>query len=535
MTARRGKPEPCVAWSRTVAKPADFAAGIETEVKLATTADGLVQALNWPTFASSAAPQPRLLRSIYFDTANRDLSAEGIVLRIRTSDGANPVLTLKQPATGRHGPFHRSESEVPVPGMTPMLALFGPEIVADLLRITGGRPLEAQFETRVSRQTRHLASGGAEIEAAFDDGLVVLPDGRNLALCEIELELKSGDAGSLYDLARAAVDALPLTLDVTSKSEKGFQLKSGKPPLAVKSVALDLGRSTTLEDMMVRVLSSTVLQFVSNWTPLHQTDEAEPIHQLRVALRRMRSALKIFGRAVNHAGFDDLREDAKRIATALGRARELDAFRDNARKGLMASATRPAGCDALMKRVELRRKTSYADARAMIAGKETTDFILRIESALARHAWRVDVTAAESAVLQGSARAFSAATLERLRQRVLKRGRKLGKRSEEERHRLRIALKDLRYAMEFSAGLFGHSRRLQHWLGHIAALQDILGARNDAATTAQLLHDITAGASGETVRAAGYFTGWEARGLLETEDRLYAAWNDFRSLKPFWR
>ena len=534
MAARRGIPEACTAIAGAAAGPADFAAGIETEVKLATTAAGLVQALEWPPFAAGTGTGSRLLRSIYFDTANRDLLAQGIVLRIRTSDNADPVLTLKQPAHGRHGPFHRLESEVPAPGMTPMLALFGPDIAAELLGITGGQPLEAQFETRVTRQTRHITSGGAEIEAAFDNGVVVLPEVKELPLCEIELELKSGDAGSLYDLARAAVDALPLTLDVASKSQKGFQLKSGKPPSAEKSAALDLDRSAAFEQMMIRVLSSSTLQFISNWAPLHQTDEAEPIHQMRVSLRRMRTALKIFGHVLHFSEFGELRAEAKRLATALGKARALDAFRDNAKKAPLTSAVRAAGCEALMKRIEQHRKPAYAAARALIASKATTDFVLRIESILARHAWRDDSNITGHDLLDETARSFAAATLERLRRRVLKRGRKLRKRSEEERHSLRIALKDLRYTMEFSAGLFGHSRRLQRWLSKVAVLQDVLGARNDAMSTAQLLQDLVAGAPAETVRAAGFVVGWEAHGLLHSEDELHAAWEDFKSLKPFW-
>ena len=88
--------------------------------------------------------------------------------------------------------------------------------------------------------------------------------------------------------------------------------------------------------------------------------------------------------------------------------------------------------------------------------------------------------------------------------------------------------------MEFSAGLFGHSRRLQRWLSKVAVLQDVLGARNDAMSTVQLQQDLVAGAPAETVRAAGFVMGWEAHGLLHSEDELHAAWEDFKSLKPFW-
>ena len=207
MAAQHGKTGKRKLTASAGAAPVGFATGIETEVKLETTAEGLQLAVDWPPLGGGTPTTTQVLRSLYFDTNRRDLLAGGIVLRVRKADDAQPVLAIKQPANDRGRLFHRHEYQAPMRAMLPALDLMEPAVAASLLSVTAERPLEIQFETQVTRRTRTIAHEGAEIEVAFDHGRVVLPDGKERGFHEVELELKSGDAASLFDVARAAAAA----------------------------------------------------------------------------------------------------------------------------------------------------------------------------------------------------------------------------------------------------------------------------------------------------------------------------------------
>ncbi len=535
MTARSGKfgskKLPGVSHVAPDGLPSEF----ETEVKFAASPEGLQQAFLSPQLGGGLAARTQTLRSIYFDTAERRLLSRGIVLRLRKSAGTPPVMTVKMPAAGHAGPFRRSETEVRVTAMAPNLELFDSKLSRHILRMTGGLPLEAQFETRVTRRARQLESNDSAIEIAFDEGQIVTSDGIQLAICEIELELKAGDVCHLYDLASRAAESLPLRLDMVSKSEKGFRLRSGVAPAAVKAKAIGLGNSLTFDQLIASVLTTGLTQFASNWAPLLESDAAEPVHQLRVSLRRLRSACKIFGWSLNCKSLEVLRTEAKRIATALGEARALDALQEDLNQGPMTSASRPPGCDALMARLQERRASAHIHAKTLIGGTATTLFVLKLQTMIARHGWRDGLAASDAAKLMLPGRDVAVDALNKLLSRARKRGRKLLSRSDEERHALRIALKDLRYGIEFFTGFFGHPRQVADYLSLLGTLQDILGAHNDAVTSSRLLQDISAGGETKITYAAGYFVGWQARGKLVGDAALDGAWKEFKASKPFWR
>ena len=509
-----------------VTEPEDLATGIETEVKFATTPEGLEQAFISPQLGGGLASRTRSLRSVYFDTPQCELHLQGVTLRVRKSAGASPVMTVKMLANRDAGPFQRREIEVRMVGLTPDLKFFDADLTKHLLRITGGKTLEAQFETRVKRRTRQLDIDGAAIEVAFDAGMIVTPGGAELPICEIELELKSGEARALYEFAARAAASLPFRLDAVAKSERGFRLKNGGAPHAVKAKTLALPPATTQGQLVNAVITASLTQFTANWAPLLETDETEPVHQLRVSLRRLRSALKIFDQILCNDGFGEVRAEARRIATAFGEARALDALRETMAQGPMLNSIRPEGFEALMATLDQRRALAYDQARTTITDTATTLFVLKLQALLSRHSWQ------DSAAL---AREFASQALDKLLARARKRGRKLPQRSDAERHQLRIALKDLRYAIEFFAGLFGRAGKAGEYLSRLAALQDILGTHNDRVTSEKLLLDISTGCESAVVRAAGYVDGWLARAIPGSDQSLEPAWNAFKVLKPFWR
>lgn len=495
---------------------------VEVEVKLRADAAALTAAYQ-SSFFGAVAPRERGMRSVYFDTPDLALHRAGIVLRMRHEARGKPLMCMKFDVAQGSALFHRHEIEVPAERPEPDLALFGKKTARRLKRLLRGLPLEAKFETVVTRRLRTAAAGGSVIEAAFDEGHIALPDGRKQPLCELELELKSGAASGLFGLARQLVAAHPLRLDVTSKSEKGFALLRAVEPAPRKAVRVKLERGATLDEAMTGILSETLAHFTGNWEALRTGEDPESIHQLRVALRRMRSAFRMFGKVMPSEDFTALAAEAGTIAAQFGRARDLDAFIAAAR-AVPANGEIRSGLDALLAEARTRRAAAFAAARTALDEARVSDFVLRVEGLVASRGTPPEAAGAAAGLM-----------LDWLWTRVKKRGHKLDRQSEAERHRLRIALKDLRYGADFLSGLFGHAARAEHLAAALSSLQDLLGRGNDAAASVSLARDIAAPLGAEGARAAGYAAGWLTRDAALDEDALAAAWKSLRKCRRFWR
>src|ERR1700738_1698025 len=193
---------------------------------------------------------------------------------------------------------------------------------------------------------------------------------------------------------------------------------------------------------------------------------------------------------------------------------------------------RRARASTLLTTVEGRRLAAYAIAQEVIDDPSTTRFVLKLRAFLARRAWRNALCGAELLRLTEPARPFAGETLERLHTRAFKRGRRLSQKPPEERHEVRVALKNIRYAAEFFSFFFSGARP---YIRAVAQLQDGLGAFNDAASAPHVLRDVEAAAGLQAAKAAGIVLGWCGRGTVIADDNLRKAWKSFTRARPFWR
>jgi triphosphatase len=511
-------------WGRLVAGAENH----ETEVKFRTDRAGLEAVLAALRLAGAGSPRTAELRSVYFDTDDLGLKRAGMVLRLRDGGDGTSTLDVKWTPDPAQGMFKRGELAVSCPGGKPDTGLFDPKTRKRLARAIGDNALTPVFETRVKRKITDVSHRDATIEVAVDDGVIVA-GARELAVAEVELEIKAGNDAALYDYAIAMQRELPLVLDFTSKSERGYRLLAGEAPQPVKAVAPSYDKSASRDAVINAMLSATLAQFVGNWAPLLETDAPEAVHQLRVALRRMRSALRIVEKASPSPELAGLRDEAKRIASSFGEARACDVFLEAALAGPLQPASRPAGSEELLAVIATRRRNAYAAARAALQDAATGVFVLELQRFLAGDG-RV---AGEPAL---SARDFARHSLDALHAKVGARGRDMPDLADEERHKLRIALKNLRYAAEFFAPLFGHSKRTLKLVQHASRLQDLLGAHNDAATAATFVNELRLDEHPASLRdAAGYVLGWHGHAAIEADAHLMEAWKAYRRIKPFWR
>lgn len=412
------------------------------------------------------------LRAQYFDTADRRLAAAGLALRLR-QEGRRWVQTAKG---GGDGGLHRLEHEVPLvaPRGVPRidLARHAGTAAGEALAAALGHDapeLLVRFETDVSRTHRLVRVAGANIELALDVGSVRAGTAQ-WPLCELEFELLSGPLAGLLTLASRWARRYTLWLDVRSKAERGDLLARGQqasPP--AKAVEPMLADDTSPDAALRAIVRSCLAQILPNTSALAAgCGEVEHLHQARVGLRRLDTALREFGAwspAVDAAWRPALRQ----CFAPLGQARDADAIREWLSPELIAAAAPLA---------ELPLEGGRHAAIATLLEPDSTALLL-VLMAFA-HDPGVPAPDAAGATPQGPLASLAAARLSQLHRRVEKDGARFLALDDDARHRTRRRLKRLRYSLEFFASLYP-AKAVRRYLAKVRPAQDALGHYNDAA------------------------------------------------------
>jgi len=413
--------------------------------------------------ATTASAATSRLQARYFDTPDRRLTKASVALRLRQEDGVW-VQTLK--GRGDNG-IRRLEHEVRLPGE--------PNARLDITRHAGteaGRLLDAAlddrpgalqeiFATDVTRTHRLIRSGGAVIELAFDVGMLRAGDA-TMPLCELEFELKSGPLPALFALAERWSMRHGLWLDVRSKAERGELLAraasakpSAKPP--TRAVPPPLTRQMSA-DAALRCLVATCLEQVLPNLSALAAEAGTPghLHQARVGLRRLRTALKLWGTP-------EPRRDAALAAlfTQLGSQRDQDALSAGLLPELLAAGAPMA---------TLAPTPAAASIGETVRGTAHLPALLQmLEFALGSSNADDEATAIKN---------VAANVLDTERRKLRKAARRFERMDDTERHQLRKRLKRLRYGIELTAALF-KSKQIRRELKALRPAQEALGRYHD--------------------------------------------------------
>jgi triphosphatase len=503
----------------------------EIELKLLVDADRLADFSNAPIIVANARNKGsrKHLKAVYYDTPKRALQRNGLSFRVRQS-GASFTQTVK--AEFGNDPLRRGEWEASVPSFAPDVALALPFIPDKLRADLERHPLEAVFTTDIRRHQRIVDLPSGTVEIAFDHGQLKSGD-RSMPVSEIELELKTGSPSAIYELALRLAEHGPARPSIRSKSSRGFDLAADTPPAARRPRKLRLDPSASLDEAFATILHACLHHLLQSLPAAEDGRDSEGIHQLRVALRRLRSALDLMRSVVSLSKLDLLRSEAKWLAQNLSAAREWDVFQQETLRVVAQGCPAIAGFDALEAAVEQRRATSYDRVRQVLADRRASYFLIGLGGWIETRGWRSDVAAEHLAQLAEPATNFAQRILSAQHAKVLKRGRRFKSRSPEELHRVRLAAKRLRYVADFLLPLYGQRKSAKRFSKGLADLQQELGLYNDMATTASLLADVGTESSGSGTAAAA-IAGWQAHAMVGVEPRLKKAWSNFVRTKVPW-
>lgn len=472
----------------------------------------------------------RHFKAVYYDTPKWTLRRNGLSLRVRQS-GARFVQTVK--AESGDDPLRRGEWEASVASLAPDLALAMPFIPAKIHADLERHGLHAVFTTDIRRHQRLVNLPSGSVEVAVDQGRL-MAGGRSQEVSEIEIELKGGSASAVYELAQRLVEHGPARPSIRAKSARGFDLAADTPPAARKPRRLHLVPSVSLDDAFATILRSCLSHLLQSLPAAEDGRDVEGVHQLRVSLRRLRSALHLMRSAGSSLGrLEFLRSEARWLAQNLAPARAWDILLNDTLPDVARSCPSVTGFDTLREVAEHRRSAAYDEARSALADRRCASFVIGLGGFIEARGWRSDVVPEDLARLAEPAVNFAERILSDQHARVLKRGRKLKALSVDDRHRLRLAVKKLRYVADFLLPLYGQGKSTKRFYDRLADLQEELGCYNDMATTASLLAG-AGGGSAELGTATAAIAGWQARGMVGAEARLRRAWRDFAKTRAPW-
>lgn len=290
------------------------------------------------------------LQAIYLDTPDRRLARAGLAWRLRR-EGRRWVQTLKAPGATA---FERFEHEVlrPGPQAEPSAhagTAAGERLAALLAKARAdGEPVQVRYRTDVRRSLRRIRTQGAVVEVAFDEGRIDAGEpgaaGASLRLCELEFELVSGKLESMLALAERWRRRFGLLVDPRTKAERGDRLADDNRFPAVRRASdVVYAREARPVEAFGTVLDECLAQVARNLIGLVVGDpqlRVEHVHQARVGIRRLRSALRAF-RGIAPAAPSALVEGIKRLFDALGRSRDADVLESGVARALAEAGAPP--------------------------------------------------------------------------------------------------------------------------------------------------------------------------------------------------
>ena len=250
---------------------------------------------------------------------------------------------------------------------------------------------------------------------------------------------------------------------------------------------------------------------------------------MRVATRRLRSALSIFRAAAACPEVEPLSIALRETAAQLGAARDWDVFLAGTGAQVASMFPDERRLAALLAAGRRRRGTAYAGLRVHLNDPAFRQLTVSLACAAALRSWE-GRDPAQDAILRADTEGFAANILARRLRRVRRDGRGLRHLPIPALHELRKDCKRLRYAAEFFQPLFP-DKAARRFVRHLAALQEALGLLNDGAAAAGLLAQL--GRTGQGY-AAGLVNGVATAGAGAVRAEVRQAWHEFRHTDPFW-
>ncbi|MFA7269911.1 MAG: CHAD domain-containing protein [Sterolibacterium sp.] len=480
---------------------------IELKLALPKTAQSLL--LRQAILRKAVAKHTQQLVNLYYDTPTLALHEHGIALRLR-KQGRIWLQTVKCAGSSAAGLTSRPEWETPYAGHFDFSPIDDIAVRRWLERPQRRDQIAPLFETNFRRTTwRFEPRPGCVVLLMLDRGWIAAA-GRLEEISEVEIELagnaENDNVNELFKLAHTLGERLALAPAILSKAERGYRLFQGLRPRPQKARIVPLVSNSTPLAAFRKIALSTLEHLQGNLDGALNSSDPEFIHQMRVATRRLRAALRLFAPHLPASLADELLPELRLLTARLGHARDLDvllteiaapvmhALPDEPRLALLAGA--------VTDRQHIARTAALRHLQSIAYGR----LLLRTTALLHSPPFSAAIYTAPE--LAETLSVFAGLRLKRLRKKVRALAAAAAIDDPVSLHQLRIGVKRLRYALEFFTPLAA-DRQLPRLLPRLSLLQDELGQLNDLANAGLLLMQC-AGDDPRLREAVSLVGGWHA-------------------------
>ena len=487
-------------------------------------------------------PYTRRVEQVYWDTPDYRLGRSGIALALQKAGQKHfqVVHPIREIQTGGRP---NTETQVQIQGDRPDLVRLALTAGADPLLVSGLDPagIIPVFSVDLRRTHWTLRWGDTTLALCLDQGTITSAQG-DRSVHQVLLSHLSGPAIGLYDFARSLGRSLPISLARLSPAQKGYRLVAADDWWASANKPM-LSPSMTVHEGILAIGRAATAQLRNEVDALAGSQKPERIHQTRVAIRRLRSVLSVFGPVLPTLWRRVLGRELNGLASQLGAAREWDVFLAEILAPLEENLPLEHALSGLRLTGEVLREQAAELARAAVTeddadhrhvGSSFMDLSLRLAAWFDAGIWPESPSPEAQLWFGQPLAAFAQELLQKRHRKLVKAAHGLIDPRPDELHALRIDAKKLRYTAEFFARLFS-PKPAKRYLVALAEIQDILGVINDAAASRNLVQQLCAGSDPGNSHAAGLITGWTAAQAAIARQHFAESWASFTSVKRFWK
>ncbi|WP_291352223.1 MULTISPECIES: CYTH and CHAD domain-containing protein [unclassified Acinetobacter] len=451
----------------------------------------------------------------YYDTPERHLAKKNISLRQRLEDD-HWIQTLKAPSDHSLQRFELEKDLGKIKDPTLDLKIYQSNSQAkQLLQNALGKQaknLIVQYETAVQRLVHLVHFNRSEIEVSLDRGEIHHND-QTVPIYEIEFELKQGSIQDLIKFIHPWVQRYHLWLDVRSKAQRGDLLAQNlKNPAAQFASPLQLDQQDSTDHVLKQIINNALQHLLPNASVIATAQyDSEHVHQTRVAIRRLRSALRVFDDWSKDIDAD-WQEQLTHLFRQLGSTRDRDALSE----GLLPQLEQ-AGAP-LVQLPDTPEESSIAIDESL----RSSDFVELILNLL-RFVHQTSTKQKKPQLKKDIAK-----KLQKMHQQICQDADQFLELDIPSRHRTRKRMKRLRYSVEFVASLYP-SKEIKRYLKDLKPAQESLGQYNDLMVAEALFQDMV-----KRKQKLWFALGWIASEKEYILQQAQAHLKDYAKTDTFW-
>src|SRR5579872_1201905 len=319
--------------------------------------------------------------------------------------------------------------------------------------------------------------------------------------------LRLEGAGSVRDLALALCEDVRLAVPRASLAAEAFAIASGVPPPPRHLSAPDLPADLSVFAAFAHVvghLTDVILHFAPS--AADGRDGPEPVHQMRVAVRRLRSAINVFYPAVRCPAVDAVGAGLKTLGKQLAPTRDWDVFVTETLGAVAETFPAEPRLQRLLTAAQRRRRACHDALATFLRAPEFRRLGIELACLATGQDWHATVSEAEVAAFDEPLDVFAARVLNRRLKKLTQVDDALAELEPPALHAVRLRAKRLRYAAEIFANLYP-AKSTSRFIHRLTTVQNRLGALNDG-TVARTLLDELSGNSGKLAFASGIVLGF---------------------------